>query len=45
MSEESKVILNLEVAEKGGVVLHFVDASEFSKCDGALTCKSSILIP
>lgn len=44
ISEESKAILNREVVEKRGMVLNFVDASEFAKCDGALTCKS-ILIP
>lgn len=44
ISQQSKEILNREVVEKRGMVLHFVDASEFSKCDGALTCKS-ILIP
>jgi len=44
ISKESKEILYREVVEKRGMALHFIDASEFSKCDGALTCKS-ILIP
>lgn len=42
--QESKEILIHEVVEKRGMVLLWVDASEFAKCDGALTCKS-ILIP
>jgi dimethylargininase len=41
--EESIAILFDEV-QKRGMTLIWVDASEFSKCDGALTCKS-ILIP
>ena len=41
--EESIAILFDEV-QKRGMTLIWVDASEFAKCDGALTCKS-ILIP
>ena len=41
--DESKFILQREVAKRGMTLL-YVDASEFAKCDGALTCKS-ILIP
>ena len=42
--QESKSILQQEVEEKRGMNMVYVDASEFAKCDGALTCKS-ILIP
>jgi dimethylargininase len=42
--EESKDILQMEVEQKRGLSLVYVDASEFAKYDGALTCKS-ILIP
>jgi len=41
---ESKEILKREVEQNRGQTLIYVEASEFAKCDGALTCKS-ILIP
>lgn len=42
--KQSKEILEKEVEEGRGMKMLYVDASEFSKCDGALTCKN-ILIP
>ena len=43
IGQESMSILMDEV-EKRGMMLVWVDASEYAKCDGALTCKS-VLIP
>lgn len=43
IGQESMSILMDEV-EKRGMMLVWVDASEYTKCDGALTCKS-VLIP
>jgi dimethylargininase len=43
ISDESKEILEREVVSKRGMKLHYADTSEFSKCDGALTCKSILL--
>lgn len=43
ISKESKVILESEVVTKRGMTLHYLDSSEFAKCDGALTCKSILL--
>lgn len=43
ISDESKLILEKEVIRKRGMKLTYVDASEFAKCDGAMTCKSVLL--
>ena len=40
---ESKEILKREVEQKRGMSLVYVDASEFAKYDGALTCKSILI--
>jgi len=41
--EETELILEREIVKKRRMKVDFVDASEFAKCDGALTCKSILL--
>jgi len=40
---ETKLILEREIVEERGMRIMYEDASEFAKCDGALTCKSILL--
>lgn len=41
--DETRGILEREIREVRGMNLIWEDASEFAKCDGALTCKSILL--
>jgi len=41
--EETRRILEKEIEEERGMRIIWEDASEFAKCDGALTCKSILL--
>jgi len=41
--QETKLILEREIVEERGMRIVYEDASEFAKCDGALTCKSILL--